>query len=78
MKFTMAGAAWPFTRVPITSPSAQNGNELSKLTIINFDPCSMVKSTPPKPADAADAAALALCYLAGAGMRRRVQQAVTR
>ncbi len=35
-------------------------------------------SAPPKPADAADAAALALCYLAGAPMRRRVQQAVTR
>jgi crossover junction endodeoxyribonuclease RuvC len=35
-------------------------------------------ATPPKPADAADAAALALCYLAGAGMRRRVQQAVAR
>ena len=35
-------------------------------------------ATPPKPADAADAAALALCYLAGAGMRRRVQQAVDR
>ena len=27
-------------------------------------------ATPPKPADAADAAALALCYLAGAAMRR--------
>ena len=35
-------------------------------------------ATPPKPADAADAAALALCYLAGAGMRRRVQAAVAR
>ncbi len=35
-------------------------------------------SAPPKPADAADAAALALCYLAGAAMRRRVQAAVTR
>jgi len=33
--------------------------------------------TPPKPADAADAAALALCYLAAAPMRRRLQ-AVTR
>jgi len=33
-------------------------------------------ATPPKPADAADAAALALCYLAAAPMRRRVQQAV--
>jgi crossover junction endodeoxyribonuclease RuvC len=33
-------------------------------------------SAPPKPADAADAAALALCYLAAAPMRRRVQQAV--
>ena len=33
-------------------------------------------STPPKPADAADAAALALCYLAAAPMRRRVQAAV--
>ncbi len=33
-------------------------------------------ATPPKPADAADAAALALCYLAGAAMRRRVQAAV--
>jgi crossover junction endodeoxyribonuclease RuvC len=32
-------------------------------------------STPPKPADAADAAALALCYLATAPMRRRVQAA---
>lgn len=29
-------------------------------------------STPPKPADAADAAALALCYLAAAPMRRRL------
>lgn len=35
-------------------------------------------SAPPKPADAADAAALALCYLAGASMRRRVQAAVGR
>lgn len=35
-------------------------------------------STPPKPADAADAAALALCYLAAAPMRRRVQMAATR
>jgi crossover junction endodeoxyribonuclease RuvC len=35
-------------------------------------------SAPPKPADAADAAALALCYLAGASMRRRVQAAVAR
>jgi crossover junction endodeoxyribonuclease RuvC len=35
-------------------------------------------STPPKPADAADAAALALCYLAAAPMRRRVQQAAGR
>ncbi len=35
-------------------------------------------STPPKPADAADAAALALCYLAAAPMRRRVDQAVGR
>jgi crossover junction endodeoxyribonuclease RuvC len=35
-------------------------------------------ATPPKPADAADAAALALCYLAGASMRRRVQAAVAR
>ncbi len=33
-------------------------------------------ATPPKPADAADAAALALCYLAAAPMRRRVQMAV--
>ena len=33
-------------------------------------------STPPKPADAADAAALALCYLATAPMRRHVAQAV--
>lgn len=32
-------------------------------------------SAPPKPADAADAAALALCYLAAAPMRRRVQAA---
>jgi crossover junction endodeoxyribonuclease RuvC len=30
-------------------------------------------SAPPKPADAADAAALALCYLAAAPMRRRLQ-----
>jgi crossover junction endodeoxyribonuclease RuvC len=35
-------------------------------------------STPPKPADAADAAALALCYLATAPMRRRVAAAVGR
>lgn len=35
-------------------------------------------STPPKPADAADAAALALTYLAAAPMRRRVQAAVGR
>ena len=35
-------------------------------------------SAPPKPADAADAAALALCYLAAAPMRRRVQQALAR
>ena len=35
-------------------------------------------SAPPKPADAADAAALALCYLAGASMRRRVQAAGAR
>lgn len=35
-------------------------------------------STPPKPADAADAAALALTYLAAAPMRRRVQAAVAR
>ena len=35
-------------------------------------------STPPKPADAADAAALALCYIAAAPMRRRVSQAVGR
>jgi crossover junction endodeoxyribonuclease RuvC len=33
-------------------------------------------SAPPKPADAADAAALALCYLAAAPMRRRVQAAL--
>jgi len=33
-------------------------------------------STPPKPADAADAAALALCYLAAAPMRRRLQAVV--
>jgi crossover junction endodeoxyribonuclease RuvC len=32
-------------------------------------------ATPPKPADAADAAALALCYLAAAPMRRRVEAA---
>ena len=32
-------------------------------------------SAPPKPADAADAAALALCYLAMAPMRRSVTQA---
>ncbi len=35
-------------------------------------------SAPPKPADAADAAALALCYLAAAPMRRRLAGAVTR
>ena len=35
-------------------------------------------STLPKPADAADAAALALCYLATAPMRRRVSAAVGR
>jgi crossover junction endodeoxyribonuclease RuvC len=35
-------------------------------------------STPPKPADAADAAALALCYLAVAPMRRRIAQAAAR
>ncbi len=35
-------------------------------------------ATPPKPADAADAAALALCYLAAAPMRRRVQAAIGR
>ena len=35
-------------------------------------------AAPPKPADAADAAALALCYLAGAPMRRRMAAAVTR
>lgn len=35
-------------------------------------------STPPKPADAADAAALALCYLAVAPMRRRLSQVVGR
>ncbi len=35
-------------------------------------------SAPPKPADAADAAALALTYLAAAPMRRRVQMAVGR
>lgn len=33
-------------------------------------------AAPPKPADAADAAALALCYLAAAPMRRRVAAAV--
>ncbi len=33
-------------------------------------------AAPPKPADAADAAALALCYLAAAPMRRRVQAAI--
>lgn len=33
-------------------------------------------ATAPKPADAADAAALALCYLAGASMRRRLQAAM--
>ena len=32
-------------------------------------------SAPPKPADAADAAALALAYLAAAPMRRRLQAA---
>jgi crossover junction endodeoxyribonuclease RuvC len=35
-------------------------------------------ATVPKPADAADAAALALCYLAAAPMRRRMRQAVAR
>lgn len=35
-------------------------------------------STAPKPADAADAAALALCYLAAAPMRRKLAQAVAR
>jgi crossover junction endodeoxyribonuclease RuvC len=35
-------------------------------------------STPPRPADAADAAALALTYIATAPMRRRVQAAVGR
>ena len=35
-------------------------------------------ATLPKPADAADAAALALCYLAAAPMRRRVQMAERR
>ena len=35
-------------------------------------------STPPKPADAADAAALALCYLASAPMRRRLAAVVGR
>ena len=35
-------------------------------------------AAPPKPADAADAAALALCYLAVAPMRRRVQEAMRR
>jgi crossover junction endodeoxyribonuclease RuvC len=33
-------------------------------------------AAPPKPADAADAAALALCYLAAAPMRRRLAAAV--
>lgn len=33
-------------------------------------------ATVPKPPDAADAAALALCHLAGAAMRRRVHDAV--
>jgi crossover junction endodeoxyribonuclease RuvC len=33
-------------------------------------------STPPKPADAADAAALALCYLAAAPLQRRVREVV--
>jgi crossover junction endodeoxyribonuclease RuvC len=32
-------------------------------------------ATPPKPADAADACALALCHLAHAGLRRRVAAA---
>lgn len=35
-------------------------------------------SAPPKPADAADAAALALCHLAAAPLRARVQAAVAR
>ena len=35
-------------------------------------------STPPKPADAADAAALALCYIAAAPMRRSVARALAR
>ena len=35
-------------------------------------------ATPPQPADAADAAALALCYLAVAPMRRSVQAAMRR
>lgn len=35
-------------------------------------------AAPPRPADAADAAALALCYLAAAPMRRRLQAAVAR
>lgn len=35
-------------------------------------------ATPPQPADAADAAALALCYLAVAPMRRSVQAAMQR
>jgi crossover junction endodeoxyribonuclease RuvC len=35
-------------------------------------------TAPPKPADAADAAALALCYLAMAPMRRSVAQALSR
>ena len=35
-------------------------------------------AAPPKPADAADAAALALCYVSAAPMRRRVQLAVGR
>jgi crossover junction endodeoxyribonuclease RuvC len=34
-------------------------------------------ASPPKPADAADAAALALCYLSAAPMRRRVQAATS-
>jgi len=33
-------------------------------------------SAPPKPADAADAAALALCYLAAAPMRQRIHEQV--
>jgi crossover junction endodeoxyribonuclease RuvC len=32
----------------------------------------------PKPPDAADAAALALCHLAGAAMRTRIQAAMRR